>query len=263
MVPGKLGRPWLTFGIRLSVFPVTPQEAPADLWEQVVGAMPEMDQNQPRQRMRIQSGSWRGGALQLTVSSDRFVWLAGPSTTPEGFPDFENWLTESVVPDFSGIVRPWLTSVRFGVTPARMVQAGRGADHGFLPRHRLYRRCKSDEVIEDRLSPPSIKLENLSTNWSKYSKSFDVIFDYPGYGIGRLFVRDLPGNLPVSHPPGTPIMAHAFRPQHVPLPDNYAHSEIWVYRAGQRLNRVTSSVVKKEFRQIISDRSYVILQPTA
>jgi len=115
MVPGKLGRPWLTFGIRLSVFPVTPQEAPADLWEQVVGAMPEMDQNQPRQRMRIQSGSWRGGALQLTVSSDRFVWLAGPSTTPEGFPDFENWLTESVVPDFSGIVRPWLTSVRFGV----------------------------------------------------------------------------------------------------------------------------------------------------
>jgi hypothetical protein len=116
MVPGKLIRPWLTLGVRLSVFPVTPQEAPADLWEQVVGVAPETDQNQPRQHLRVQTGPWRGGVMQLTVSSDRFVWLAGPSATPEGFPDVENWSVESVLPEFIGVItQPWLNSVDFGI----------------------------------------------------------------------------------------------------------------------------------------------------
>jgi hypothetical protein len=55
--------------------------------------------------------------------------------------------------------------------------------------------------------------------------------------------------------------AHAFRPHHVPCPENYSHTEIWVYKADERLKRVSSGTVKKEFRQIISDRSFVILFP--
>jgi len=115
MLPEKLSRPWLTLGVRLTVFPVTPQEGPADLWEQVVGVAPETDQNQPKQRLRVQTGPWREGVLQLTVSSDRFVWLAGPSTTVDGLPDFENWSVKSVIPDFIGVTRPWLEAVDFGI----------------------------------------------------------------------------------------------------------------------------------------------------
>jgi hypothetical protein len=115
MVPEKLSRPWLTLGVRITVFPVTPQEAPADLWEQVVGVTPDTDQNQPRQRLRVQTGPWREGVLQLAVSSDRFVWSAGPSVTPEGLPDFENWSVESMLAEFVGVTRPWLNSVDFGI----------------------------------------------------------------------------------------------------------------------------------------------------
>jgi hypothetical protein len=115
MVPEKLTRPWLTLAVRLTVFPITLQEVPADLWEQVVGVAPETDQSQPRQHLRVQTGPWRDGALQLTVSSDRFVWLASPSATSEGLPDFENFSVESVLPEFVAVTRPWLNSVDFGI----------------------------------------------------------------------------------------------------------------------------------------------------
>ena len=142
-----------------------------------------------------------------------------------------------------------------------MIQAGRGRDNRFSANHRLFRRCKKDEVIGDHLTGASISYDNMSTNWSKYSKPWDVIFDFPNYGIARLRVGDLPDNLPVAQPPGTPVAPHAFRPQHVPYPENYSHTEIWVYKADERLKRVSSATVKKEFRQIISDRSFVILFP--
>jgi hypothetical protein len=115
MLPDKLSRPWLTLGIRLTVFPVTPQEAPADLWEQVVGLAPDADQYQPRQHLRVQTGPWREGVLQLTVSPDRFVWLAGPSPTSEGLLHFENWPVETMLPAFVDDTRPWLTSMDFGI----------------------------------------------------------------------------------------------------------------------------------------------------
>jgi hypothetical protein len=114
----KLSRPWLTLGVRLSVFPAAPQETPADLWEKVVGAPPENDQNQPRQHQRVQSGPWEGGILQLThatVPLPRIVWLAVPSATEEGFPELDVWPVMSVLPKFLAITCSWLTSVEFEV----------------------------------------------------------------------------------------------------------------------------------------------------
>jgi hypothetical protein len=114
----KLSRPWLTLGVRLSVFPAAPQEAPADLWEKVVGAPPESDQNQPRQHQRIQSGPWEGGVLQLTyatASPPRIVWLAVPSANEAGLPDLDVWPVVSALPKFLAITRSWLTSVEFEI----------------------------------------------------------------------------------------------------------------------------------------------------
>ena len=116
-------------------------------------------------------------------------------------------------------------------------------------------------MIGDRLLGPTIPYDNMSTNWSKYSRPWDVIFDFPNYGIARLRVGDLPDNLPIAQPPGTPVLPHAFRPEHVPCPENYSHTEIWIYRANQRVRTLSANTVKKEFRQIISDRSFVILPP--
>jgi hypothetical protein len=105
---------------------------------------------------------------------------------------------------------------------------------------------------------------NCSVNWSKYSRPWDVIFDYPGCGIVQFIVCLLPKELPKEEIPAgaTAPQPHSFYPEHDPLPDNYPHSEIRTFRAGAR---VTSShlpeTVKKEFRQIMSDQSVILLNP--
>jgi hypothetical protein len=115
MVPEKLSRQWLTLVVRLTVFPITPWEAPPDLWEKVVGEPPENDQNQPRQRLRVWTGPWHGGVLQLTISPHTIVWTAVPPPTEQGLPNLEGWAIETVLPKFVELTRPWLTSVDFQV----------------------------------------------------------------------------------------------------------------------------------------------------
>src|SRR5271163_3582725 len=115
MMPEKLTRPWLTLWVRLSVFPIAPWEAPTDLWEKVVGEPPENDQNQPRQRLRVQNGPWRGGVLQLMVSALKVDWIAAAPPTGEGVPNLDDWTVETVVPEFLKVTHRWLTSFDFEI----------------------------------------------------------------------------------------------------------------------------------------------------
>lgn len=153
MSPEKLNRPWLTLVARLSVFPTAPWDAPSDLWERVAGVPPETSQDQPRQRLRLQTGSWRDGVLQVTASPVSVVWVAAPSPNSEGLPNLDHWSVESVLPDFLSITRPWLTAVNFEVK-----RVGFGL-HALL-------------LAEDRISAykllqglvPSIKIEPETTS---------------------------------------------------------------------------------------------------
>ena len=144
----------------------------------------------------------------------------------------------------------------------RLIQGDRPVDNRFRFFHCLYYRCKREDVDGGRLLPPRIR-PNCSVNWSKYSKPWDVIFDYPGCGIVQFIVCLLPKELPKEVPVGaTAPQPHSFYPGHVPLPDNYPHSEIWTFRAGTRLpSPHLPETVKKEFRQIMSDQSVVLLDP--
>jgi len=142
-----------------------------------------------------------------------------------------------------------------------MLQGKRKVDVGFKPFHRLYYRCQINEVVGDRLLAASIPYSKTSVNWSKYSFPWDVLFNYNGYGIFSFVVRSLPVELPKKQPPGQPaIPPHYFRPEHVPLPDNYAHSELWAYRQNIRTATV-GSLVKKEFRAEMSDRGRLLRYP--
>ena len=144
-----------------------------------------------------------------------------------------------------------------------MVQGKRGEDQEFRASDHLYYRCATEDVVGDRLLPARISYANTSVNWSKYSKPWDVIFDHPEYGIARFIVRDLPVELPRDVPVGAKApLAHSFFPSHVPEKENYAHSEIWTWRDGNRMPKAKlPELVKKEFRQIMSDRSLVLHQP--
>jgi hypothetical protein len=115
MVPEKLSRPWLLLGVRLTVFPIEPWTVSADLWEQVVGAPPETDQNQPRLRVRVQTGPWHEGVLQLTISPHTIVWVTAPAVGQAGLANVDDLRVVDVVPDFLATTRSWLSSEDFDV----------------------------------------------------------------------------------------------------------------------------------------------------
>jgi hypothetical protein len=148
-----------------------------------------------------------------------------------------------------------------------MLRNGRAVDEAFKGRHHLYMRCTKEDVAHDRVIAARIKYDNPSVNWSKYSRPWDVIFDFPGYGIARFVVRYLPRELP-KNPPGMPskkqsqLKIQTFYPRHEPEQQNYSHCEIRTFQNGvvQSKPRI-SETVKKEFRQIMSDRSLVIQNP--
>ncbi len=144
--------------------------------------------------------------------------------------------------------------------PKRMIQGERGIDDKFCDKHNLYHRCKKEDLDGDRMNPSRIRCENTSVNWSKYSKPWDVIFDYPGYGVVRFLVRNLPTELPTERPPDAKL--RSFVPVHDPKPTNYVHAEIATFTDGARVPKPSlGRMVKKEFQNLMSDRSLVILRP--
>jgi hypothetical protein len=95
-----------------------------------------------------------------------------------------------------------------------------------------------------------------------------VIFDHPKAGIALFVVRDIKRDLPSDlSDPGQrekdKLKPHTYHPVHEPYEDNYSHTEIAVVKDGKRVTKSSSigELAKKEFRQIISDRSLVLLQP--
>jgi hypothetical protein len=57
-------------------------------------------------------------------------------------------------------------------------------------------------------------------------------------GVAICFMNDDKyADIEFLKPPSTTVALHDFRPAHDPLPKNYAHSEIRVYRGNQRVPR--------------------------
>jgi hypothetical protein len=151
-----------------------------------------------------------------------------------------------------------------------MMRKGRLVDSCFCNFHRLYYRCQREDFENDRLIAARIPYKNPSVNWSKYSWPWDVVSGYPHWGIVLFFVAHLPKELPKNLPPaskkGAGIQAsvklHSFYPGHVPLEENYAHCEIWTFKDGAKVQQPSlPALAKKEFRQIMSDRAFMVLRP--
>ncbi len=145
------------------------------------------------------------------------------------------------------------------------MQNGRLADPHFRSFHRLFYRCQKEDIEGQRLLGPRIKSFDVSVNWSKYGTPWDVIFGFPNLGIAQILVRQIRVDLPTdrSTRQREPIKPHEYNAVHMPEHDNYAHSEIAVFKDGQRVTRTrdVGERAKKEFRQLISDKSFIVLQP--
>jgi hypothetical protein len=152
-----------------------------------------------------------------------------------------------------------------------MIRNGRPVDQDFQRWHELYYRFESEEDMDgDRLLGPRLYASfDISVNWSKYSKPWDVIFDFPEAGIALFFVRHIWCDLPVDRS-GTQReqdrpKPHQYRPWHEPEENNYSHSVIAVLKDNERVTKSASvgKIAKKEFKQIISDNSLILHRPRA
>lgn len=113
----------------------------------------------------------------------------------------------------------------------------------------------------NRVNPNSIRCVDQSVNWSKYSFPLDVILQHPTNGIARLFAFHLPAILPKELSQPKHEKRYEFCLGHFPLDENYSHSQIIVFKDNSHAARASkvSETAKKEFRTLISDRSFIIL----
>lgn len=109
--------------------------------------------------------------------------------------------------------------------PARMRRNGRAQDSVFEPAEKLFRRYMRGHFVGGKFSGLGLSLANPpSTNREKYSEPADVIFsetnEWAYWGVLSFQVQHLPAAFPADAP------EFSFMPTHVPLEDNYAHSEV-------------------------------------
>jgi len=148
------------------------------------------------------------------------------------------------------------------------MRQGRSPDDDFKAEHPLYYRIESaDELDGNYLDPDKIRTAfNVSVNWSKYSKPWDVIFDNPPAGIGSVLVRQVSVDLPHDRTPDHAhqvVKPHLYRLRHDPFDENYSHSLIAVIKDGQPVtkSKQVGELAKREFRQLLSDKCVILLRP--
>jgi hypothetical protein len=148
-----------------------------------------------------------------------------------------------------------------------MYRNGRPVDPGFLATERLFFRCRLDSLDgSGRIKPAEIHFPDQSVNREKYSRRTDVLLpdgsprskDWLLHGVAEVEVRDLP---PETRSAGD--VAYQFKVEHDPMDDNYAHSELRVYKDKQRETdkKRINAVVKKQYRTELALRTRVVVQP--
>lgn len=160
-----------------------------------------------------------------------------------------------------------------------MLQGNREIEPDFPdPAELLYRRCDPAHIDGGRVLPIAVEQFNLSVLRSRFCSNPDHArwdsrvgakdgraFVYPDW----LVIEFTVGDASLKRVPENPAaQVHTLRPVHAPLPDNYAHSELGLFK-GDPPKRILkegdtkgeSKLAKKQFRTIVADRARIRLQP--
>jgi hypothetical protein len=151
-----------------------------------------------------------------------------------------------------------------------MWQNGRPVDPHFEPTEALYYRCTPGHVINDgqSLSPAGIKFPNTSVNRGKYSEPEDVLISpvdkpIPGIELMKIAVFSVQ-DVTFSITLPLPAKSCDFKVEHVPLPDNYSHSEVRAYKDGKFEEKTSfGETVKKEYRARLAKVARIWQKPEA
>ncbi len=110
--------------------------------------------------------------------------------------------------------------------PDRMRRNGRQEDQEFQATEKLFRRYSRAHYMNGQFSNTGFAFNSpQSVNRQKYSEPTDILFsetdEFANWGVLSFKVEDLPTSLPLENP------RYTFFPKHVPMEDNFAHSEVW------------------------------------
>ena len=118
----------------------------------------------------------------------------------------------------------------------------------------LFLRYSKDDFLDGQLGVDAIRFPTTSVNRGLLSEPEDALFhgdgQYNGLGVVGFSVADLPGQIYQQDGP-----AYVFFMRHVPLPENYSHSEIWSdQEPATGTYRKPSRTVRLEFRVLLCKR---------
>jgi hypothetical protein len=159
-----------------------------------------------------------------------------------------------------------------------MLQGSRGLEPEFADPHELlYRRCDPAHIEAGHVLPIAVDQFNLSVLRSRFCSNPDharwdsrvgakdgQAFVYPDWLVIQFSVLDAS----LTRTPENPAaQVHTLRPVHAPLLDNYAHSELGLFKGDppRRLAKEgdakgESKLAKKQFRTILADKATIRLQ---
>lgn len=145
--------------------------------------------------------------------------------------------------------------------PDELHQGERLPDPIFLPEEELFIRFNQIDG-SGNVAISEIRYVDQSGNRSKYCSrpSYILLSNYDNWGYGSISIKDIldiPGIITTKSG-----VNNSCEVAHMPLTDNYSHSEIWTYRNGVR---VTNNNKKKKigllFRLEICQKINVLKNP--
>jgi hypothetical protein len=137
--------------------------------------------------------------------------------------------------------------------PRRLLREGRPIDQQFSVTERLFFRIpplQPGQEPQQVVSPDQVAgLPRTSVNRARYSKPRDVIWGRPNHGIAMLLVQEVNGKTFIDGDD-----RYEIRIEHDPIDDNYAHTEIRIYKNDERVyeRREIDPRVRLALREIIS-----------
>lgn len=136
-----------------------------------------------------------------------------------------------------------------------MYRRGRPIDPVFTSNEALYCRIRQTDYVPG--SSLNVRSPDFSVNRSKYSEPEDVLIPkWLDWGIVAFRVDAIPSSLTSAGG-----IEYRFEVLHAPDEDNYAHSEVHTLKGEQRDPADVPKTVKKVFRQVLSERVWLIKPP--
>ena len=118
--------------------------------------------------------------------------------------------------------------------PEAMKTLDRQPDLRFKEDERLFRRFRPEDFDGDEVAPEVFELPDMSVNREKHGQPEWLLLDEgsEGWGVVGFRVMDIPRQQKMHH---LGAIVYLLQAEHIPLRYNYPHSEVRIYRDGERI----------------------------